>query len=168
MTQIYCQVNLFTFANLRNDNFLRIVVGVLLDKAPLLRSLLHKHRDELIADFWRLLCCVAKTVIFGLHVVSQLRIAFELFCDVCIFAELFAPPVFVEALPKQDHEWQRAFLVVGWGHDAADSVEVEGKDFVHFHLLPLQVVQVVIILRVQFYWDFQRVILDDFDLAWLI
>lgn len=61
---------------------------------------LHVHRHELVADFWRMLCIVNRAEKLPLNVLLKLDVAFKFDA---LALNFLAPAILVEAFSEKDH-----------------------------------------------------------------
>ena len=96
---------------------------------------LHVHSHELVANFWGVLRIVNWAEELPLNVLLKLDVAFKFDAFTLNF---LAPAIFVKALSEENHvSKDRAIVILV--DSVTHSVEVEGEDLVHKHILAVSV-----------------------------
>ena len=96
---------------------------------------LHVHSHELVANFWGVLRIVNWAEELPLNVLLKLDVAFKFDAFTLNF---LAPAIFVKALSEENHvSKDRAIVILV--DSVTHSVEVEGEDLIHEHILAVSV-----------------------------
>lgn len=91
MAKVDCKIDLVVLWNVEN---------VLL--------VLHVHRDELVANLWRMLSVVHKAELLGLDIDLQDWVAFK---SDTLTLNFLSPSVLVETFSEKDHICQYSFVI---------------------------------------------------------
>jgi hypothetical protein len=102
---------------------------------------LHVHRHELVANFWRVFGVVNRAEELPLNVLLQLDIAFKFDA---LALNFLSPAVLVEALSEEDHVGEDRAVVI-LVDPVAHPVEIERENLVHQHVLAVSVCEAVVI-----------------------